>query len=1165
VKKRIADKREENSREGGQVPLAIIGMSCLFPKADGLEGYWANLKNGVDAITDIPASRWNAEDYFDPDPKAPDMTYARRGGFLSPCEFDPLEFGISPNDIEATDTSQLLALMVARRALQDAGVDPGGKDDLRRASVILGVTGSQELVIPLGARLGHPRWRRALKGAGVDDRVAEDVVRRIADSYVSWKESSFPGLLGNVIAGRIANRLNLGGTNCVVDAACASSFGAIHLAGLELAARRADLVVTGGVDTFNDIFMYMCFSKTPALSPTGDARPFAADADGTILGEGLGLVVLKRLDDAERDGDSIYAVIRGIGASSDGRGTAIYEPNAEGQSRALRSAYDLLGVTPETIELVEAHGTGTKVGDAVEIAALTEVYRSNGHGEPWCAVGSVKSMIGHTKAAAGVAGLIKAALALRHKVLPPTIKVRHPDPAFAPGTTAFYVNTRKRPWLPRQDHPRRAAISSFGFGGSNFHCVLEEHGPEKAAADWDGDVQILSLSGESRKEIAAGLASFAGDLPWERFRAMASETRKTFNHDAHCRLVAVVERGRTTPAEAVAEALSMMEIRGDGTSWNTPGGVSFGSGPRDGKLAALFPGQGSQYVGMLRDLACQFPQMLDTLAEADIIFRGLRPGKKRLTDLIFPHPSFDDVTAAADREALKATEIAQPALGAVSLGTLRILEHFDVRPEAAAGHSYGELTALCASGRFSAEALFRLSLLRGELMANGEGDRGAMLAVQAPAGVVEKALVDEGFDLVLANRNAPEQMVLSGAKSEIEKASVFLAGEGVPITPLTVSAAFHSPLVAEARRPFERALKKIPFEPARIPVFANSTAGEYPESPDRARELLAAQLASPVDFVAEIENLYETGVRTFLEIGPGRRLTGLVRAILGDRDHGAAAVDSSSGKRSGIADLALSLAWLASRGFDVLLDRWDESRPVEDEGEKKPAFTIPLDGGNYVAPRTADSDSPGSRAARPAPPAAPAPARTSHAAPRPLPLLPDGGHSPDPADQREWQEALLLSQKSLEALQKIQEQTAQLHTRFLEGQEDALRTIQALIEQQRLLQPDAPPLLVPPTPDRATAASEDDSPGKPAAGTSSPPEAGHIPPRQAAGTGVEEALLDVVAQKTGYPVDMLNLEMNLDTRPGRLPGHPPADRRPPGRRAPGRPGPRCLSPLPDRP
>src|SRR5205823_1290232 len=294
--------------------------------------------------------------------------------------------------------------------------------------------------------------------------------------------------------------------------------------GMELQTGRADVAVTGGVDTFNDIFMYMCFSKTPALSPTGDAKPFDVAGDGTILGEGLGVVVLKRLADAERDGDRVYAVIKGIGTSSDGKGNAVYAPSPAGQVEALRAAYRQAGVTPDTVELVEAHGTGTRVGDAAEVEALTTVFRDASQKRSWCALGSVKSQIGHTKAAAGAAGLIKAALALHHKVLPPTIKVEKPLDVLRPGETPFYVNGEKRPWLPSPGHPRRAGVSAFGFGGSNFHCVLEEADAAKPGIDWDGDVQILALTADTPAGLRDRLAAWPADRPWDELRAAAASS-----------------------------------------------------------------------------------------------------------------------------------------------------------------------------------------------------------------------------------------------------------------------------------------------------------------------------------------------------------------------------------------------------------------------------------------------------------------------------------------------------------------------------------------------------------------------------------------------------------------------------------------------------------------
>ncbi|MEK7855912.1 MAG: beta-ketoacyl synthase N-terminal-like domain-containing protein, partial [Acidobacteriota bacterium] len=335
------------------------------------------------------------------------------------------------------------------------------------------------------------------KNAGVADDIATQVVDEIAASYVPWQENSFPGLLGNVVAGRIASRFDLGGSNAVVDAACASSLAALSMATMELESGRADMVITGGMDTFNDIFMYMCFSKTPALSPTGHSRPFDADGDGTSIGEGLGAVILKRLEDAERDGDRIYAVLKGVGSGSDGKGQAIYAPAAKGQIKALTRAYENAAVTTDTIELIEAHGTGTKVGDGVEIEALARVYGE--HDAKHCVIGSVKSQIGHTKAAAGAAGLIKAVMALHHKIQPPTLKIRKTHTRFAKAP--FQVLDQARPWITRGDHPRRAAVSAFGFGGSNYHCVLEEYSATDKPVTWDDETFLFTWSADNKEGL----------------------------------------------------------------------------------------------------------------------------------------------------------------------------------------------------------------------------------------------------------------------------------------------------------------------------------------------------------------------------------------------------------------------------------------------------------------------------------------------------------------------------------------------------------------------------------------------------------------------------------------------------------------------------------------
>ncbi|MGK0169420.1 MAG: acyl transferase domain-containing protein, partial [Gammaproteobacteria bacterium] len=689
-------------------PIAIVGIGCAFPKAPSVDEFWQNIKHGVDGITDVPDTHWRLSDYFDADPNAPDMTYGCRGGFLEPAPFDTLEFGIAPRNLEATDTSQLFAMLAARDALRDAGYAPDAKKgegkpfNRERTSVILGVTGALELVIPLGARLGHPQWRAGLQDAGVSAELADEVVSRISEQFVDWQENSFPGLLGNVAAGRVANRFDLGGTNCVVDAACASSLGALHLAILELQSGRADVALSGGIDTFNDIFMYMCFSKTPALSPTGESRPFDHDGDGTILGEGAGVLMLKRLSDAQRDGDHIRAVIKGIGSSSDGRGNAIYAPSAHGQQRALRAAFADAGVTPDTIELFEAHGTGTRVGDATEVDSLTSVFGEAERVGTWCALGSVKSMIGHTKAAAGVAGLIKAALALEHKVLPPTLKVNQPLANLAAGQVPVYINANARPWVGHGHHPRRASLSAFGFGGSNFHCVLEEFEGAESRVDWGGDTLIFAVSAPAAPALSQRLADYIGPLletpaqastqtsiaareHWRHARAVAANTRQQFDPNDGARAIIVLQRTQVLVQSLADELRQRAALVTSIAAQLTPAGfasrddVFVGLGPVPGRVAVLFPGQGSQRPDMLKDLACQFPEFLDVMQAANAALGPVTdqgPSVSELSELVYPHAAFDPETKKRQAEQLRNTQFAQPALGASELAAWDVLQRF---------------------------------------------------------------------------------------------------------------------------------------------------------------------------------------------------------------------------------------------------------------------------------------------------------------------------------------------------------------------------------------------------------------------------------------------------------------------------------------------------------
>ncbi|WP_027358592.1 type I polyketide synthase [Desulforegula conservatrix] len=932
-------KKSSSRNSDGFTPIAITGIGCIFPKSTGAKEFWRALFMGLDCVGEVPESHWSPSDYYDEDPQKPDHVYCKRGGFIDPQAYDPSEFGIPPSILEATDSSQLLGLIAAKMALNDAGYGEGGKEFNRnKTSVIIGATGTQELTVPLATRLGHPVWRRALNDAGIPSEKTEEVIKRISAGFVSWQESSFPGLLGNVIAGRIANRLDLGGTNCVVDAACGSSLGAIHLALLELLTGRSDMAITGGVDLLNDIFMHMCFAKTGVLSKSGDAKPFSENADGTVLGEGIGMLTLKRLEDAEKDGDRIYAVIKGAGSSSDGKSQSIYAPNAKGQEKALKKAYEFAGFSPATVDLVEAHGTGTRVGDAVEFNALRHVF-SKREERNQIALGSVKSMIGHTKAAAGAAGMIKTALAIYNKVIPPTLKISVPDPKLEIENSPFYLPSISLPWFSNDEHPRRAGVSAFGFGGSNFHMALEEYKKDKNEPSWDGSIEIFAFSSDSREDLMKAFEKARNTIvsDGKMTSLTAYESRKSFDSKKNYRLLASALFDKV--GEVFEKTKAMLDA-GEKDYTSRSGSAYYAEGSKPGKIAFIFPGQGSQYTGMARELSCIFPEMMESIEKASSVFKG----DQKLHDLIYPRSGVEE----ENESNLRNTSVAQPAIGAVSLGAMKILERFGIKPDSVCGHSFGELTALASAKSITEEDFFKLAVLRGKYMAEAGkgGDAGTMLAVKAQLADIEKMISETGVDVVLANRNSHDQGVLSGSAEAIEQAKQLCKERKMRGSQLNVAAAFHSKYVASAAVPFSKELEKIDFRKNEIPVFANTTAAPYPSSIEESRHLLGNQLVNSVNFVGIIETMHSSGVHTFIETGPKTVLTGLVKSILKGKAFECAATDDSSGKKSGLLDIATLLCKLAAIGHEIALENW-ETKPLV---PRKPKMNIPISGTNYRSP-----------------------------------------------------------------------------------------------------------------------------------------------------------------------------------------------------------------------
>ncbi|MBC7998159.1 MAG: acyltransferase domain-containing protein, partial [Leptolyngbya sp.] len=767
------------------------------------------------------------------------------------------------------------------------------------------------------------------------------------------------------------------------DAACASSLAALYSSVQELRSGASDVVFLAAADTHNQPGDYLSFSKTHAFSKTGRCRTFDATADGIVISEGMAMMILKRVEDAERDGDRIYAVIKGVGGSSDGRDLSLTAPRPQGQMLALERAYEDAGFSPSTVELVEAHGTGTVAGDKAEIEALKQVFDQSGADRQNCAVGSVKTMIGHTKAAAGLASLIKVTKALHHKVLPPTLGVTVPNPSCDFENSPFYVNSEARPWVhsPKDgEHQRRAGVSAFGFGGTNFHCVLEEYKPvysqkeEPSEKQWPSE--IFTLSSNSRGDMIKAVQQL-GELSK---RGLVDATPQSFTRFAHkewlkaadkpgAKVAKVEANGATAQTECrltiVAESFAdliekLKRAQSDLLSplkfeIKDPRGIYFkekqekeSTTPK--KIAFLFPGQGSQQTNMLADLAITFPTIRKTFERADAALGKTLP--RKLSSYIFPPPSFTKEDQERRQTELTDTRIAQPAIGAAGMAAFNLLHQFGINPDFTAGHSYGEYVALCASGALTLNDLIRISELRGRLLTGAEANQGgSMAAVTADRAQVEN-LLSAMRGVTLANINAPNQIVISGAIEAVTDAVTALKKEKIAARTIPVSQAFHSEHMLHAKEPLKKALQAMTIAAPQLPTYSNTDAQRYTDIAEEIAERLANHIVKPVDFVSQIRRMQADGAYYFVEVGPGSVLTNLTAAILQDTPHLAVSIDRSG--RNGITQLLHALAQLWAHGVDfdlrALFDGRIELVQVVDttanQASAKPKLLFTIDSAN---------------------------------------------------------------------------------------------------------------------------------------------------------------------------------------------------------------------------
>jgi acyl transferase domain-containing protein/acyl carrier protein len=860
---------------GRQEPIAIVGMACRFPGAENLAAYWRLLAHGVDAISEVPAERWDAAALFDRDPRAPGRTTTRWGGFLPAADlFDAELFAISPREAEHMDPQQRLLLEIAWEALEDAGLVPS-----TLAGTATGV----------------------FAGIFMDDyRRLSLAARERADAYTGT------GSTFCIAANRISYQLDLRGPSLAVDTACSSSLVAVHLACQSLATGESTLALAGGVNFLLTPEPTIEMSKAGLMAPDGRCKTFDARADGYVRGEGAGLLVLKPLARALADGDRIHAVVRGTAVNQDGHTNGLTSPNRFAQEAVLRAACRRAAVVPAQVQYVEAHGTGTALGDAMECEALGAVFGPGRPADRPLAVGSVKTNFGHLEAAAGAAGLIKVALALARRELPPSLHCREPNPDVPFADLGLAVQTRHAPWPATAGGPALAGVSSFGLGGTNAHAILEEaprdSRPAAAAPPAappagvaERPLHVLPLSAHS----AAALRDLAhrhlrhlrdggGAVPLADLCYSAATGRTAFEHrlavvgDTHERMAAQLAAFAvgTAAADTAGPAAATAADGADGAAAlpaaaeGPPLTGRAGRGERP-RLAFLFSGQGAPAAGLGRELFATHPGFRATLLHCQEI---LAPHLERpLLDVLWSAPGTEGL--------LEDTLYAQPALFAVEVALAGLWREWGVVPDAVLGHSAGELAAACVAGVFSLEDGLLLTARRARLMAALPRD-GAMAAVRAGRAVIEAAIAALGArgedgnaaigeDVVVAADNGPDDTVVSGRRAAVEELARLCREQGFGVRALAVSHAFHSPLVDPVLPALEAAAAAVPHALPELALACTASGALWPpgEGPDAA--YWARHARQPTRFAAAMTALRAAGCRMFVEVGPGTTLLGM--------------------------------------------------------------------------------------------------------------------------------------------------------------------------------------------------------------------------------------------------------------------------------------------------